>query len=225
MKEQLGEYSAQVLVTPLHTQGMHFPSFYTPVPGSCFKAFHSLPPSESKTKNSKEMTESVRSIKSIWFSPISSPECYSNYLCSFWRRGICKWSRAELHLPRSIWQCSNANCMDNIQFKWCAVTVSFASSDSFASSCRFWFFGYFFCLFDHTVFVFFPIQQMKQGRNMWTGRRSFVWKQRDKKSNRDSEKQDFPDLSFQILFYFFRNQVPGLYRLYNIWSLCYLTSS
>lgn len=39
------------------------------------------------------------------------------------------------------------------------------------------------------------------------GRGSFVWeKRRDKKSNRDSEKQDFPDLSFQILFSFFRNE-------------------
>lgn len=29
------------------------------MPGSCFKALHSLPPSESKTKNSKEITESA----------------------------------------------------------------------------------------------------------------------------------------------------------------------
>lgn len=61
MKEKHDEHSAQVHATPLHTQAMHFPSFYTPVPGSCFKAFHSLPPSESKTKNSEEITENVLS--------------------------------------------------------------------------------------------------------------------------------------------------------------------
>lgn len=73
MKEQHDEYSAQVLATPLHTQGMHFPSFYTPVPGSCFKAFNSLPPSESKTKNSKEITESVLLNPSLFlpFPPLS----------------------------------------------------------------------------------------------------------------------------------------------------------
>lgn len=220
---------------PLCTHGVHFPSFYTPVPGSCFKAFHSLPPSESKTKNSKEITESIRSIESIWFPPVSSPECYSNYLCSFWKREKRKWSRAGLHLPRSIWQCSNANCMDNVQFKWwfltycSAVTLSFASSDSFASSYRFWVWFCFLDFFSVSLTTQFLSSSQYSQRSKegicGQGRGSFVWKkQRDKKSNKDSEKQDFPDLSFQILLSFFRNQESGLYRLYNIWSLCYLTT-
>lgn len=118
--------------------------------------------------------------------------------------------------------------MDNVQFKWCfliycsAVTLRFASSNSFASS-----YSFFFLLSLWPHFFYLLPNTANEARKEYggKGRGSFVWKkQRDKKSNRDWEKQDFPDLSFQILFSFFKNQVSGLDRLYNIWPLCYLTT-
>lgn len=156
---------------------MHFPSFYTPVPGSCFKAFHSLPLSESKTKNSEEITENVLSNPSgLLLFPLLSVTATA--FVPFGKGGYV--NVAELGCTyQDLFgnaQMQTVLIMSTVMFlTYCsAVTLRFASSNSFAASYSFFSFGFvsfgfFFCLFDHTVFIFFPIQQMKQGRNLWRG--------------------------------------------------------
>lgn len=60
---------------------------------------------------------------------------------------------------------------------------------------------------------------MKQEAYEWQGRGSCLWKeQRDKKRNRSSEKQDFPDLSFRSCFHFLKKCLDHI--VFTIYGLC-----
>lgn len=213
---------------------MHFPSFYTPVPGSCFKAFHSLPPSESKTKNSEEITENVLSNPSgLLLFPLLSVTATA--FVPFGKGGYV--NVAELGCTyQDLFgnaQMQTVLIMSTVMFlTYCsAVTLRFASSNSFAASYSFFSFGFvsfgffFLSLWRHCFYLLPNTANEARKEFVERGGGPLCGRSRGIRNPTETQKSKiFLTCHFKHCFHFLGMKMSGLYRLYNTWPLCYLTT-
>lgn len=139
---------------------MHFPSNYTVLPGCCFKAFHSLAPSESRTKNSKKMTKSIPLNPSL-FPPFPLLWALQQLPLFLLAKGVCV-NGAELG-------CVYQDLFGNAQIQTALLMSNLTGVSLFTEMLAHLVLPLvkvFCCLFNHIVLSSFPIQKMKQGRNM-----------------------------------------------------------